>query len=190
MTSPQEQHIDLILELDGLINLEEQVFVYDGFVDQEVTKFFANQVKDILEKEEIDFLVGKRIYHVMVECFQNIHRHSDDPPIKYASRTGKKGCISVGKSEDSYFITTGNYIDNDKTTILSERLDVINEMNHDEIKKFYQQLLREGQIGDAGGAGLGFVDMKKRTKNPIAYKFMEVTKKTSIVVLNIEISLV
>ena len=189
MNQAQEQHIDLILEMDSLINLEDHIFVYDGFVDQQVTKFFANQVKDILEQEEIDFLTGKRIYHVMVECFQNIHRHSDDPPIKYASRTGKKGCISVGKSESSYFVTTGNYIDKNKTTVLSERLDAINEMNHDDVKKFYKELLRKGQIGESGGAGLGFLDMKKRTKNNVAYKFKEISNQTSIVILNIEVSL-
>ena len=66
MSSTQEGYMSFVMDLDEKINMKEHIFVYDGFVDQELTKFFANKVNAILENTGVDFLVVKRIYHIMI----------------------------------------------------------------------------------------------------------------------------
>ena len=100
-----------------------------------------------------------------------------------------RGYISVGRNEGNYFVTTGNYIDTHKTDVLSKRLDVINDMSRDDVKQYYKQALKESRINEGGGAGLGFIDMIKRTGNPIGYKFKKINDATSFVVINAKVSI-
>ena len=51
-------------------------------------------------------------------------------------------------------------------------LEKINNMTLDEVKQLYKTVLRESRLSDKGGAGLGFIDMVKKTKSKIPYEFI------------------
>ena len=77
-------------------------------------------------------------------------------------------------------VTTGNLIDNSHVNPLINTLDKVNSLNPQELKEHYKQALLNSRISDKGGAGLGFIDLVKKTGNKIQYSVKKVNKRIFI----------
>lgn len=155
--------------------------VYEGEISQQIINVFSKIAEAKLEEDEHE-ITKRRVYHVMVECLQNICKHADEK--EFTNEVGRgKGILLVGNNNKQYSITTGNVISNENIDGLAEMLDRINAMNPDEIKKTYKQMLREARLSDKGGAGLGFIDMVKKTGNPVQYLVKKVDNEVSFLVI-------
>lgn len=155
--------------------------VYEGEINQEITNVFSEMAEAGMEETEHE-TTRKRVYHVMVECLQNICKHADEK--EYTDDVGRgKGILMVGNNNEHYSITTGNIIANKNIAGLAEMLDRINAMSPDEIKSTYKQMIREARLSDKGGAGLGFIDMVKKTGNPIEYLVHPIDDEASFIVI-------
>ena len=154
--------------------------VYEGEINQEITNVFSEMAEAGMDEEHET--TKKRVYHVMVECLQNICKHADEKG--YTEDIGRgKGILLVGNDNDQYSITTGNIIANENIDGLAEMLDRINAMTPEEIKKEYKQMIRNARLSDKGGAGLGFIDMVKKTGNPIEYLVHQLDDEKSFIVI-------
>ena len=91
--------------------------------------------------------------------------------------------LLISKGEQSYHILTGNYIKNDKIELVSSRIDKVNSLNKDELKEYYKQARLNSVISEVGGAGLGFIDMARKSGNKINYKFYSSNEDTSLFIL-------
>ena len=156
--------------------------VYEGEVNQSVTKIFAAMTENKMEESEDNLTTKKRVYHVMVECLQNICKHADEVETGEPEIPGS-GIIMVGTDNDIYSITTGNVVSNDKVDVIKHALSELNGLDKDAVKKLYKEKLRSNKISDKGGAGLGFIDIVKKTGNPAEYSFEKINDKTSFFVL-------
>ncbi len=54
---------------------------------------------------------------------------------------------------------------------LRDVLDKINALDSDGIKQMYREAMETSELGDTGGAGLGFIDMAKKTGTQYEYYF-------------------
>lgn len=170
-------YMDFITEFHESMKKHNLMLVYEGEVTQEVTKAFTALAERNLEKNDEDNKVTKKVYHVMVECLQNIAKHADDVAVGSSNnlKSGlvKNGIFVVGRDQDSYFITSGNPIEKENITPLKEMIDHINSLDRDEIKALYKEKIKASRLSETGGAGLGFIDMVKKTGNKLAYCFKQ-----------------
>jgi hypothetical protein len=171
-------YMSFVNEFHESMKKHNLMLVYEGEVTQEVTKAFTALAERNLEKNDENGKVTKKVYHVMVECLQNISKHADDVS-SVSSSNLKKGLVKngifvVGKDEGSYFITSGNPIDKANIQTLKDMIDHINSLNKDEIKALYKEKIKASRISESGGAGLGFIDMVKKTGNKLAYCFKKI----------------
>ena len=63
-------------------------------------------------------------------------------------------------------------------------VDVQNIMTHEAghwlvLDDMYKKQLREGILSPKGGAGLGFIDIRRKTGNHLDYSFVKIDKETS-----------
>jgi len=94
----------------------------------------------------------------------------------------------ISKDDTEYNVTTGNVINNDKIPKLREILENINSLDQDGLKTLYKQQMREGRLSDRGGAGLGFIDIARKTGQKLIYSFLTINEKRSFFVLTSTIS--
>ena len=171
-------YMDFIMEFHSSMQKHDLVLVYEGEVTQEVTKAFTALAERNLEKNEEDGKVAKKVYHVMVECLQNIAKHADDTAANSSNslQAGlvKNGIFVVGKDKEQYFITSGNPINLENINSLQEMLDHINSLDKEGIKALYKEKIKASRLSETGGAGLGFIDMVKKTGNKLTYCFKQV----------------
>ena len=164
----------------------EITLVYEGEVTHQITKAFTSLTETNMQKDEESNSTQKKVFHVMVECLQNISKHADNLEGENINREGR-GIFMVSKGESEYSVTTGNILENPKATLIAETLDKINKLDHDGLKKLYKQQIKEGRLSNKGGAGLGFIDIAKKTGQAINYNFLNIDDNFSFFVLTSKI---
>jgi len=151
--------------------LEQKIsLVYEGEVNQSIVKVFTAMTEKNMSDSDESSKTTKRLYHVMVECMQNICKHSADPLTGEDVNPGS-GIVMLGEKDNYFTLTTGNAIANDKIEDMKNTLDEFNLLNPDEIKAKYKELIKASRLSEKAGAGLGFIDIIKKTGNKIEYHF-------------------
>ncbi|MFN8256384.1 MAG: SiaB family protein kinase [Bacteroidales bacterium] len=160
---------------------------YEGEITHQITKAFTSLTETNLMKEDDVNTVQKKVFHVMVECLQNISKHAENRNNIVTSKDGR-GIFMISKDEVEYSVTTGNVINNDKVSKLREILENINSLDQEGLKVLYKQQMREGRLSERGGAGLGFIDIARKTGQKLVYSFLTINEKKSFFVLTTTIS--
>lgn len=152
-----------ILESDDLS------YFYRGSFSQVITEGLISLTETNLNKTEEPTKIKKKVYFIMVESLQNIIKHQDKkdeegheihPSLFIIQRNGPK-----------YFITTGNVINSENISPLKKKLEKINSLATDELKRYYLEVLEGGQLSEKGGAGLGLIDIAKKSGNKLNFDF-------------------
>jgi len=180
-------YLNYIYENYKALSLQEVSLLFEGQVTHQVMKALTTLVEEQLEELNERELTQRRVYHVLVESLQNINRHAEvfqDAEHPYPGR----GVLLVDKQEDSYNVTTGNVIDNNQIEELSEFLGKINNYDSEALDDIYKHQLREGQLSPKGGAGLGFIDIRRKTGHPLEYQFAPINELTSFFIFTSKIS--
>lgn len=173
-------------EFHNTMQSRDLMLAYDGEVTQQLTKAFASLAEQSLNKEEEDNSVKRKVFHVMVECLQNVCKHTDDVETGQQTNPGN-GIFLVGRSENFYTITTGNTVASDKIDGIRDMLTEINKLDQVGIKALYKKQLKEARLSEKGGAGLGFIDIAKKTGQKIGFNFIEVNEKSAFFLLKVKV---
>lgn len=161
--------------------------VYEGEITHQIIKAFTSLTETNMEIDEESTSVQKKVFHVMVESLQNISKHADCLPTENQRKEGK-GVFMLGKNDDTYCITSGNVVSSTKVPEIKNQLIKINNLDKDGLKAFYKQQIREGRLTSKGGAGLGFIDIAKKTGNKLNFNFLSIDAEYSFFVLASTIS--
>lgn len=162
---------------DNEINL-----VYDGLITHMITKAFASLTEQRMENEDESDPVQRKVFHVMIECLQNISKHAEEN-LPGVSSSLKKGIILVSKGSDRYSIVTGNTVETDKTDELYSMLEGLNALDKEGLTKLYKTQLKNNTLSDKGGAGLGFIDIARKTGEKLVFEFVPMNDKYSYFIL-------
>jgi hypothetical protein len=155
---------------------------YEGEITHQITKAFTALTESNMVNEEDYNTVQRKVFHVMVECLQNISKHAEPIGNLPASKDGR-GIFMISKNAEEYNVTTGNVVSNDKIEELSEMLDNINSLDKIGLKQLYKQQIREGRLSPKGGAGLGFIDIVRKTGEKLVYEFLRINDHQSFFIL-------
>lgn len=135
---------------------------------------------------DVSDIKRKKLFNIAVEMFQNLYHYSRDLTLKDVSQQEARTVELSFKEDEEYFILcTSNLIKSEDEEDLENKIDKVNEMNQKEIRAYYREVLANEKFSEKGGAGLGFIDMKKRSGNQLEYKIEEVNqdiKKYTLVV--------
>jgi len=156
-------------------------YIYRGYFSDEVIDHILVLVERQLEFNGESHKIRKKAYNVMVEGLQNITRHQ----INSENDIDKIGIFCLKKIDNKYYITTGNQVSNTDVSKLTTMLDKLNGMNKEELRKYYVDLLNNGTFSDKGGAGIGLVDMARRSESKLYYNFKKVDEDNMFFYLKI-----
>ena len=161
--------------------------VYLGEFNHDITKMFTSMSEREMERKKEERSVQRKVYHVMVETLQNISRHSDE--ITGIENNIGNGLFLIGQKDNTYFIITSNKISNKKKEVIHANLNEVNALTRDELNQLFKKTIKEGTISEKGGAGLGLIDIARKTSNPLEFQFLPMDEEYSLFVLKVEITI-
>ena len=153
------------------------ILVYEGEFTQEITKSVLAMAERNMDSMGEESSIKRKVFNVMVECLQNIVKHSEDLHQKKEQKPS--AIFMIGKQGPAYIITSGNPILNEDVEKLRGKLDQINSLDKDGLKQLYKDIIKNTDLSEKGGAGLGFVDMARKSGHKLEYDFQNIDEKYS-----------
>jgi len=181
-------YFSLIKDQYSKLLAKEVILAFDGDVTHQVMKAFTQLVEEKLKSENEDETVRRCLYHVLVECLQNINRHAKVFYPENRDYYSGRGALLVSRSVKHYRVLTANLISEEYVDNIRSFLEEINTLSDEELNEKHKQTLMEGKLSSKGGAGLGFIDIRRKTENMIEFSFFKNDNKTSFFLLNVTIS--
>jgi len=123
-------------------------------------------IEALLKNNVMAISKRKKLFYLFMEALQNISRYSANH--HFCSFSSK---IALIARNEKYYIKTSNLIENHKINALKNRLDHINNLSHEDLQTFYLSTLTNGGWNKNGGAGLGLIDMYRKSQNKLQYSF-------------------
>ncbi len=175
-------NLEFIQKYHCLLMGQKIIVAYGG----EIKNGVVSNVLSIIDNSmvaETNLSLKRRVLQVVVECIQNIERHASefiDPE--------NKASFLVFKKENDYLVSFCNSIHNENISGLKEKMDKINSLNKEELGEFYKTSLRNNTISDKGGAGLGLIEISRKSGSKINYLFEPINNENSSFSLMVKIS--
>lgn len=113
-------------------------------------------------------VLAKRAFTVFVEMAQNVLHYS----LERGAGGKGKGRFILLRGSDGFHLLTCNIIDAARMDYLRQRVGEINRMGPSELKSSYLSKRRQLIPEANGGAGLGLMDIARRSGKPLGIGFM------------------
>ena len=154
-------------------HLDRVIFIKKHFSNDALSLFYNGVFSDTFSEILISLAehdshksVRKKLSFLMVEVFQNIIRHGDSNINNSTSEL-----FGVRSIENNLNVFSSNTINEQSYEILKSKLSEINKLDASELKTLYREILESMVISEKGGAGLGLIEMARKSGNPIQHQF-------------------
>lgn len=157
-----------VLELTNYYNISLPKEVFVSFKGKGSEKAFAEvleQADEVLHEQKMRSKIRKKLYHIVVEALQNMHHHAE------RTHHPESALFILGYDDDFYWIVTGNYVLSSEVETLKKHLAQVNATTPEELKRLYRERLSCGDVSEKGGAGLGIIDIARRSGHALSYEF-------------------
>lgn len=170
--------------LTQYVSKDSLEYIYRGNVNSAIAENILSLAENNIGQSREKILIRKRIYFIMVECLQNITRHQE----KIVDRkTDNEGLFIMRKKKFAYYITSGNLIKNDTIDSLKAKIEKINNLDEESLKQYSRQVLDNGTFSSKGGAGLGLIEMARKSGRKFRYEFVKLDDEYSFFYLHLSI---
>lgn len=176
--------LSFVSKLHKVMQNKKLMLAFEGGFTQNLTKNILAMTENNLKDE--DEVIKKKVFNVMVECLQNICKYADfvEKPIT----TVQDGIFMIGKNEEGYFLLSGNFINNSSQEGLEYKIKEVNSHDKEGLKKLYKDRLSTTELHDKGGAGLGLIDIARKSGQKIDYLFENVDERISFYSISTKIN--
>ncbi len=179
-----EQELKIEFKVD-----DEILFEFNGIITQSKVVEVAKGVEKKLIEENVETSKIRNIFEVIVEIMQNILSYSCDSIDKGNNTYESKGKIIIthNTKTEEYLISSCNLIEASKKEKIINNIDQLTPLNKDELKKLYKETRRSRKTVHNRGAGLGFIEMARKSIKPLEVTFSELNTKEVLFTLKVTI---
>ncbi len=149
----------------------QTILDYEGILTQNI---ISHNI-EIINYKITNMNLLNQISTTVIELTQNMMSYSKSQDLE-CREILPEGFIEVTKDEsNTYYIKSKNIISIEDKEKLEPKLNEIQTLSNDEIKKKYRELRRSGKDSHEGGAGIGFYEIAKRSDN-IEFGFKQINE--------------
>lgn len=177
--------MNFIYDLHRTMMSQKLILVYQGDFTQESTKSILAMAERNLDSSGEEGNIKRKVFNVMVEALQNIVKHSDE--LVDGQMRSHAAIFLIGKEANRYTIMSGNPIRKSNVAGLEQKLNHINSLDKEGLKELYKEIIKNTTISEKGGAGLGFVDMARKSGEKLAFDFPEMSAEYCFFCLTVHV---
>ncbi len=167
------------------------IFSFEGKMSQKTLIALVEALKEKLmghnEASDMMQFVVRKIYAIYVELAQNIQNHSLEQVVFDKHKVGS-GIIVIREDESCYTISSGNSMLKSEAEKLKRYSNDLNKLELSELKQLYKEKLRLTRKEGVTGAGIGLIDIIRKSSNPLKIEMYETNEQTMFVTLSVELA--
>jgi hypothetical protein len=142
------------------------IISFQGELTYEIIEGLLQLANEKLSSMELDLIVQKRLYSILVESLENSVRHKSNDAIKTNHQPLEMELFLRG---NQFILKIGNYIKPENTEWLTKKIDEVNSLDREGLNQMYRSSIAKARISDKGGAGLGIIDIARNSGQKIKY---------------------
>jgi len=170
---------DIVKELRGLFTEDKICLFYHGdFDDAFMEEIIFLSDNDVSRKSR------RRMAFLMAESFQNVVRHGNANLLSTSS-----SLFGVRRLDPFIHVFSTNAVDSETRNTLEKKFSQLSGLDQTELKTLYRESLSVTKLSAKGGAGLGLIEMARKSKSPLQYSFGPLTSDTCSFNLQIDLLL-
>lgn len=177
--------MNFIYDLHRTMMSQKLILVYQGDFTQETTKSILAMAERNIDSSGEESNIKRKVFNVMVEALQNIVKHSDE--LVDGETRSHTAIFLIGREANRYTIMSGNPIRKSNIPRLKQTLEHINGLDKDGLKELYKEVIKNTTISEKGGAGLGFVDMARKSGSKLEFEFPDMSSDYSFFCLKVNV---
>ncbi len=175
-------------EVYNILNEQNILLAHRGALNGDLIDVIVQLIDSKLAYSQVRVRVKKKVVNILVECLQNSYHytskfHEDEE----MNRLVESPFLILSQHNDAFFLFTGNFVTPDRLNYLKEKLDKITDLSEEELQAFYIQSLNKDTLPTSGGAGLGLVDILRRSHRNVNFDFKQIDEHYSLFTILIEI---
>lgn len=175
-----------LTEIQNVLGSSGISICFSGRFSQGLIEEIGDAVKQHMENEERPKNDIFNVFSIFVEQSQNIKNYviSKEGSPGF-SRIANSAIICIGQEESRYFIWSGNVMENCDIASLQEKLNKVVPASKDELKKLYKEQLKRELAPGQTGAGVGLIDIAKRSSLPLEFSIETLDETYSLFELKV-----
>ena len=153
-----------VLENLGVPKVASEILILNEPFDWSNTNEVINQIEERLTNQSVELNAKKKILKIVTEALDNVCKHSIDYPTQHVS-----SFICHLDMKDKLYISTRNLIPNEQVGNLITTIQELNQANQEELNQLYKNQLKNGKLTSEGDAGLGLIEIARKSTDNIKF---------------------
>lgn len=155
-------------------NRNHILLCFNGPTSRSLIEEIGNALKIYLHADNAQPSAVMDVFSVYVEMTQNIRHYAESSDY---NDLDSSATILVARDDDGrYVIQAGNLVEKQTGDALMFRIDALAQMNKDQLKAAYKSQLRQPRDENGTGAGLGLIDMSRKSFVPLSASLTPVSE--------------
>ena len=178
MSSPDLYGLRERFEKDNIL------LCFNGPISRSLIEEIGNALKNYLKSEQLSPASALDVFAAYIELTQNIRHYATSSQLAGADTA----TVIVSHFDGCYSVAAGNIVRVNDGKKLVARIESFAKMDKAELKIAYKTQLRQPRDTDAvTGAGLGLIDMARKSSKPMEATLKEIGNDTAYFSLSIKI---
>ncbi|NDV01235.1 SiaB family protein kinase [Pseudoroseicyclus tamaricis] len=148
------------------------IFAYSGYVTDDILSGVGGALRREMASQDAARRTIRSVFTVFVEQMQNVIRYSDER-LDTGGETLSYGILAISRESDAYVVHSGNVVSAPEVAPLREKLESLRGMDAASLKAAYKMRLRDGETTAGGGAGIGLIEIARRSTTPVGFDFLK-----------------
>jgi len=164
---------------------EHIILSFKGDFTSELLNAFLHLMEAKMNELKINTQQRKRVLNVLIESLQNLYHHIESNSEVEIIKKKETALVLIKYFNNVFTIQTGNYIEKASLLELKEKLNEVNSLSSEELRALYKVKLENNTQSVKGTAGLGLIDIARKSKNKLNYNFIDVDEASSFFCLKV-----
>lgn len=161
-----------LLQLKKTLEDANILICFNGPFSQSIIEELGNAVRRYLNNDQMESAVLMDVFAVYIEQTQNIRNYARrrealgdrDPAYEIAT-------VLIGRDGDRHIVASGNTVHVDDAGALAAAIDELNGLDRQELRARFKEQSHKPTGKEIGrGAGLGLIEIARKTSGPIQHK--------------------
>ena len=171
-----------ILNLGKMMTDNSIILAFRDDINMETLDGLYSITEWRMEYMDSERSVKKRIFNILVECLQNVVNHAITEVKEYGP------IVALAKENGQFVIITANQIDDENLSRFETKVSAVNSIDQKDIRKIYSEKLSNAEFSAKGGAGLGLLDIYKKSGHKLEYETHEIKQGLYMLTVKIRIA--